>query len=65
MEPQTAVNILNTSIIVLVTTIIYALVWLYLSVKRVLRRWNKNELEFYNETMLKLKLKDWNGRKNS
>jgi len=65
LSPETIVSIINTSIIVLVTTIVYALVWLFLSVRSLLKRWNESERRFYEETMFRLKLGERNGRKDS
>jgi len=65
MNPETIMNLINISIIVLVTTIIYCVILIIARAHGLAKRIEKREKEFYNQTMTRFmsgKWRDLNGR---
>jgi hypothetical protein len=59
MSPETILNLINISIIVLVTTILYCVCLIIVRAYSLVKRWNKAEQKFYEETMTKFRMKEW------
>lgn len=59
MTPETAIKIIDISIVVTVTTLVYAFILLVVRVRGLVKRLERREKEFYKIVMSRLRSGQW------